>query len=312
MTCHNTTRMEIVKKHTCNGHKASLYTLAPGRSDRHFLSSGGDGWIVEWDLDEPETGKLLAVVETQVFSMCALPERHLIVAGNMNGGVHWIRYNEPEKTQNIKHHKKGVYDILALDNRILTAGGEGVLSVWDVESARALESFQLSSQALRSIAFYADRNELAVGASDGSIYLLDSQTLELRKVIQKAHASSVFSLAYSPDGRYLLSGGKDAILRIWEVGDFKMMSEQAAHWFTLNHIVFSPDGAFFATASRDKSLKIWDARSFALLKVADAFRGGHINSVNRLLWLPDGLISASDDKSAIVWEFSDTPVAAAP
>ncbi len=289
--------------HTCTGHKAALYALAPGRSPRHFLSAGGDGWIVEWDLDEPETGKLLASVETQVFSMCALPERQLVVAGNMNGGVHWIRYNQPEETRNIQHHQKGVYDIVAMGNRIFTAGGEGMLTSWDIESARAVESYHLSNQSLRCIAYSEQRKEMAVGASDGSIYVLDSDNLALRQVLPKSHTPSVFTVAYSPDARYLLSGGRDAMLRVWDAEDqFRLVSEQPAHWYTLNHIAFSPDGAFFATASRDKTLKIWDTATFALLKVVDTLRdGGHINSVNRLLWLPDGLISASDDRRAMVW-----------
>ena len=291
--------------HTCSGHKAAIYALGPGRSNRHFLSAGGDGWVVEWDLDDPENGKLLAAVETQVFSMCALHDQHLVVAGNMNGGVHWIRYNQPEQSRNVLHHQKGVYDILAIGSRLFTAGGEGILTVWDIESARALESYHLSNQSLRCIAYSKQRNELAVGASDGSIYLLDSDNLALRRVLAQSHQPSVFTLVYSPDGRYLLSGGRDAMLRIWDVADdFRLVSEQAAHWYTLNHIVFSPDGAFFATASRDKTLKIWDASTFSLLKVIDTLRdGGHINSVNRLLWMPEGLVSASDDRSVKVWNF---------
>jgi WD40 repeat protein len=289
--------------HTCTGHKAALYALAPGRTSRHFLSAGGDGWVVEWDLDDPENGKLLAAVETQVFSMCALHDQQLVVAGNMNGGVHWIRYNQPEETRNIKHHQKGVYDIAAIGGRVFTAGGEGVLTAWDMESARAVESYHLSNQALRCIAYCERSNEIAVGASDGSVYLLDSDTLALRQVLLKAHTPSVFTVAYSPDGRYLLSGGRDAMLRVWDIQNgYRMLSEQAAHWYTVNHIVFSPDGALFATASRDKTLKIWDTATFSLLKVVDTLRdGGHINSVNRLLWLPACLISASDDRRAMIW-----------
>jgi WD40 repeat protein len=288
--------------HTCSGHKAALYTLAPGRSPRHFLSAGGDGWIVEWDLDDPETGHLLASVDTQIYSMYAMPERNLVLAGNMNGGVHWIRYDRPELTRNVLHHKKGVYDIKVIGDRVLTAGGEGLLTVWDLETGHAQESYHLSNQSLRTIAYSAEREELAVGASDGSIYLLNSETLGLKKVLTGAHEPSVFSLAYTPDGRHLLSGGRDAILRIWKTEDFLPISEQPAHWYTVNHILFSPDGDFFATASRDKTVKIWDAQTFSLLKVLDTIRdNGHINSVNRLLWLPGSLISASDDRSVKIW-----------
>jgi WD40 repeat protein len=294
--------MKIEKIHTCTGHRAAIYALAPGKDERHFLSAGGDGWVTEWSLDDPETGRLVASVETQIFSLYSLPGGR-IVAGNMNGGVHWIDKENPEKTLNIQHHQKGVYDILAVGEWVFTIGGDGILTRWDLEKGSSIESFQLSNQALRAIAFSETRNEIAVSASDNSIYILDLETLELKKTLKNAHANSVFTVAYSPDNRHLLSGGRDAMLRVWDLEhDFQLVSEQAAHLFTVNHIVFSPDGKLFATASRDKTLKIWDAGTFQLLKVVDTIRyGGHIHSVNRLLWLPDCLVSCSDDKTVMLW-----------
>jgi WD40 repeat protein len=294
--------MTIKKIHPCTGHRAAIYALAPGKDGRHFLSAGGDGWVTEWNLDDPETGQLVASVETQIFSLCTLNPNRL-VAGNMNGGVHWIDRENPDKTLNIQHHQKGVYDILAAGEWVFTVGGEGILTRWNLEKGSSVESFQLSNQALRAIAFSEKRKELAVGASDNSIYLLDVETFELKQTLKAAHTNSVFTVAYSPDGRHLLSGGRDAMLRVWDLeNEFQMVSEQAAHLFTVNHIVFSPDGQLFATASRDKTLKIWDAHTFQLLKVVDTIRyGGHIHSVNRLLWLPDCLISCSDDRTVMLW-----------
>lgn len=297
--------MQIQRLHACTGHRAALYALARGRDDQHFLTAGGDGWVVEWSLDDPETGKLVANTETQIFALCTLTDRNRIVAGNMNGGLHWILRDEPERTRNVQHHHKGVYDMLELGSCLFTAGGDGLLTRWDLETARTLESLQLSPQALRALAYSEKRGEIAVGASDHHIYILDAASLALKHTVKNAHKNSVFTLAYTPDGTRLLSGGRDAALNIWTVGDWQPAPETlevAAHLFTLNHIAFSPDGKLFATASRDKTLKIWDAATFTLLKVVDTIReGGHINSVNRLLWLPGGLVSASDDRTAMIW-----------
>lgn len=294
--------MKIEKTHTCTGHRAAIYALAAGKDERHFRSAGGDGWVVEWNLDDPETGRLVASVENRIFSLCTLDSRRMI-AGNMDGGVHWIDRDFPEATRNIQHHRKGVYDILPLGEWVFTAGGDGMLTRWNMEKGSSVESFQLSAQALRAIAFSPERRELAVGASDHAIYLLDADTLELKRTLSGAHTNSVFTLAYTPDGRHLLSGGRDAMLRVWATDeDYRLVSEQAAHLFTINHINFSPDGRLFATASRDKTLKIWDAATFQLLKVVDTLRyGAHINSVNRLLWLPDCLVSCSDDRTLMLW-----------
>ena len=298
--------LHIEKIHTCSGHNAALYALAEGRSDRHFLSAGGDGWVVEWDLDEPEAGKLIASVETQCFSLCQLSDRNRIVAGNMNGGLHWIDRPSPELTRNVQHHKKGVYALESINEWLFSAGGDGFLTRWDAANARTVESLQLSHQALRSIAVSDKRGELAIGGSDWSIYFLDTETLAVRRILKNAHTNSVFTLAYSPDGQYLLSGGRDAMLRVWDLeNDCALRSEQPAHLYTINHLTYSPDGSLFVTASRDRTLKIWDAQTFELLKVVDTLRyGGHTRSVNRLLWLPDCLVSCGDDKLAMLWKIT--------
>ncbi len=296
--------MYVTKVHTCTGHRSALYALAPGRDERHFLSAGGDGWVVEWSLDDPETGHLLASVETQVFSLLHLPERNLLVAGNMNGGVHWIDWNDPSRTRNVQHHRQGVYDLVVVGEWLYSAGGDGLLTRWSVAEGRTVESVQLSNRPLRALAYSPLRQELAVGASDGSIYLLDEATLAVRRILANAHLPSAFTVVYSPDQKKLLSGGRDALLRVWDLEqEAPLLLEMPAHRFTLNHLVFSPDAQLFATASRDKTFKIWDSLTCELLKVVDTLRyGGHINSVNRLLWLPGCLVTASDDRTAMIWE----------
>ncbi len=297
------------KKAQLTGHNASIFALGKGPQADSFFSGAGDGWIVRWSLNDPEMGRLAARVDTQVFSLLYLPEWNRVVAGNMNGGLHWIQLDEPEKTRNIGHHKKGVFDILRIGPYVYTAGGKGLLTRWGAAEARSLESIQLSNQSLRCLAYCPRRNELAAGASDQAIYFLDADSLEVRLRLPNAHDNSVFTLQYTPDGAHLLSGGRDAMLKVWELdGGPALHSARPAHWYTINSIAFHPEGRWFATGSRDRAIKLWDAQSFQLLKVLDASRdGGHINSVNRLFWHPyhNYLISASDDRSMIVWEVEE-------
>jgi hypothetical protein len=294
----------MVTPFTCTGHRAAVYTLAATDDTEKFLSAGGDGWIAEWNLRAPENGQLIARTEGQLFSLLHLPGQRRLVAGDMNGGVHWIDLEHPECTRGIQHHQRGVFDLKLSPPWVLSAGGEGMLTRWEANTARTVESIHLTHRPLRALALAPQRHEIAVGASDASIYLLDSDTLDVRHTIINAHVPSVFTVAYAPDERYLLSGGRDAMLRVWDLSTDPpaLVSEQPAHWFTLNHITWSPDGRHFATASRDKTVKIWDGATFRLLRVLDPVRdGGHVNSVNRLLWLPQALLSASDDRTVKIW-----------
>lgn len=296
--------MQIQKKHTCTGHNAAIYALCAGLQPHQWLSAGGDGWVVTWDQSDPETGRLLASVETQVFSLLALYDHNTVVAGNMNGGVHWINISHPEQTRNIQHHQKGVYDLKQVENHVFSVGGDGILTRWDAQTGRALESLHLSNKSLRCLAHSAERNELAVGASDSNIYLLDAGTFAIKEVLKKAHDPSVFCLLYTPGGNQLFSGGRDAMLRLWNLETNTPTGAWPAHRYTLNALVYSPDRKYLATASRDRTIKVWDAQTVELLKVIDTIRyGGHVNSVNKLLWMNEGLISCSDDRTMVMWEF---------
>lgn len=306
--------LQIEKIAQLTGHNAAVFALGKDHAEDTFLSGAGDGWIVRWNLNEPENGRLIAKVDTQVFSLFLLPERSTVVVGNMNGGVHWVDLEQPERTRNIAHHQKGVFAIVPYQSYILTAGGQGMLTKWNRATGQALESIQLSNQSLRSLAVSTARDEIAVGSSDNAIYLLDAPTLQIRHKIPAAHDNSVFSLAYRPDDAVLLSGSRDAHLKAWDLeGAPRCVDDKPAHWFTINSIAFSPCGRWFATGSRDKTVKIWDTNTFKLLKVLETIRDkGHLNSVNRLFWSAhhDYLISASDDRSMIIWKASLAKTAA--
>lgn len=299
--------MPIHKQAQLTGHNASVFALSPYQQADSFLSGAGDGWIVHWNFEQPDLGRLIAKVDAQVFSLSYLPKLHIIVAGDMNGGVHWVYPNEDGRTKDIAHHQKGVFGILAKGDHLITIGGGGVVTLWDPTQARTLESIQLSNQSLRSIDYSPQREEIAIGASDNSIYLLNADDFTVRDKIVDAHSNSVFSVKYTPDGSTLLSGGRDALLKSWsfENDSPTCMASIPAHWFTINSIAFHPEGQLFATASRDKTIKIWNSQGLELQKVLEMQRdGGHLNSVNRLLWLPyqNTLVSASDDRSMILWK----------
>ncbi len=293
-------KLSIQKKAQFTGHNASIYALTLGANAGTFLSAGGDGWVVEWDIENPDLGKLVAKTESQIFSLQHFHHRNLIAAGNMEGGIHWISTKEQVDIKNIAHHEQGIFSILPLGAFALSAGGLGKLTKWNLDRIATQETLHLSSTSLRSIV--ADEHKIVVGSSDQSIYILDHD-LGMLQTIQTAHDNSVFSVALHPNGKNIISGGRDAQLKVWNENG-KNIHSQNAHWFTINDIKFNPNGKIFATASRDKTIRIWDAENYTLLKELNTIKnGGHINSVNRLMWLNEQhLLSASDDRSIILWE----------
>ena len=117
----------------------------------------------------------------------------------------------------------------------------------------------------------------------------------------------VTSLQYSPDGKYLISGSRDAQLNIWDCNGYILHKTIPAHLFAIYSIAWHPYKDVFATSARDKTIKLWDS-SFNLVKTLSIDKGYpmHRLSVNKIAWDPNNgyLISVSDDKLVMIWSYS--------
>jgi WD40 repeat protein len=310
----------VSKLHTFTGHKDCVYTLEKSAHGHIFFSGAGDGMVVKWDLQAPEQGKLLAKVSASVYAIHYDISRNQLIVGQNYEGIHRINLENkegvasvetaPVETDSVKLTEAAIFDIATWNGKIFVGDGNGVITVVDAETLGVIKRIRASKARARAMAVHPHRQELAAGYSDNTIRIVDLNSLKVKQVIE-AHKNSVFTLCYSPDYRMLLSGSRDAHLKIWNVDENYTLQEAiVAHMYTINHISFSPDGKYFVTCSMDKSVKIWDARHFKLLKVIDKARyAGHGTSVNRTLWpayaTEDGkysIISASDDRTISMWD----------
>lgn len=302
--------LQLHKKHHFTGHQNAIYALAPGRKPHTLLSAAGDGIIAEWDVVNGGDAQMVARVPTQVFSLTHMPVYELVVAGQMNGGLHVMNTRTHKEIRHLAKHTQSIfyqwYD--EHRDRLIVAGGDGLLSVWSVPDFKLLHAFPLSENHLRYIAPSPDGKCLAVACSGNYIHLLDAHTYQVKQQ-WSAHENSVFSLAFL-DGNTLISGSRDAFLKVWQQQDeFTLSHAIPAHLFTVNDLAVIPEWNLFASAGRDKHIKLWDATTFALLKVIDNEKNdGHLHSVNRLMWLAEEhlLVSAGDDKNIMVWSISKT------
>ncbi|MEO1652297.1 MAG: WD40 repeat domain-containing protein [Bacteroidota bacterium] len=298
-------KLNVQKKGSLVGHKDCLYTLSPDQNPRYFYSSGGDGMVVRWDLAQPEIGDLIIKVDNSVYALATIPQRNQMLVGHNYDGVHLIDLEQKKEITSVKLTDAAIFDLAIWENTILVAGGDGVVIVLDYPSLAVRKHLKASDKSARSISINPIERAFAVGYSDHHIRVFGLKDLDLHHHIP-AHTNSVFTVCYSPDGKYLLSGSRDAHLKSWSVEQQYGLAESVvAHMYAINHITFDQSGRYFASCSMDKSIKVWDYAQFKLLKVIDKGRhAGHGTSVNKLFWSPfeNLLVSASDDRQVAVWD----------
>ena len=76
----------------------------------------------------------------------------------------------------------------------------------------------------------------------------------------RGHNDWVNAVAFSPDGKYVVSGSKDRTIRLWNVASGQTLGEPwHGHEGMVNAVTFSPDGKTIVSTSEDNTLRFWDA-----------------------------------------------------
>lgn len=293
------------KKMVFPGHTGPVYTITKGIHAGEILSGSSDQRIGSWDLRTGQPAGFNALMPTHILALLTIPSSQTIVAGTSGGTVHFL---DPENRREIKAEKQfdaQVFDLAlsAKHNLLLASSGDGRVIVSDATSFEKLRTLQLGNEKVRSIAVHPDEDSVAIASSTGSVHIFSLPGMQETHQFH-AHGLAANVACWHPQGHYLLTGGRDAHLNVWNAkNNFHLLQSIAAHNYAIYSIAFSPDGKYFATASRDKTVKIWDAEDQQLLlRINKEKQDGHINSVNKVLWTEEGLVSTGDDRAVILWE----------
>ena len=149
-------------------------------------------------------------------------------------------------------------------------------------------------------------NRLAVVPASADIVTIPLRTF-------KGQMAGVNSVAFSPDGKIILTGSSDSTAVLWDVASGRALQTFSGHPFDVFSVAFSPDGKTILTGGADQTAALWDVASGAKLRTFNfigvrIFRNSHsyLDAVNSVAFAPNGkaILTGSADNTAKLWDIS--------
>lgn len=157
-----------------------------------------------------------------------------------------------------------------------------VITPQNAQESKELAVYEGNIYPINSIDVSPDDNLLAIGSTDGNIYIWSMTDRDTRELI--GHEDPITDVEFSPDGRFLASSSADRTVRIWELEtrlEIQNIEVESIDW--VNSVSFSPDEQFVAYTSGG-NLWIWNVNGLSPRVISDECCSGIYDAI----FSPDG------------------------
>jgi WD40 repeat protein len=213
------------------GHSGSVDSLAVSSDGRWALTGSSDETARLWDL---ATGKEILRLEGYSEALTSPPKPFKAFP---------TTFSLSALGKGLKgEHSKRLYSVaLSPDGRLaLTGSDDNTARLWDLATGKEIRRLEGYSHPAEPI------------PDDTKLADLDAVRERL------APYKRIYSLAFSPDGRWALTGSEDKTARLWEVATGKEIGRLEGHLGSVLSVAFSPDGRLAFTGSDDNTVRLWD------------------------------------------------------
>jgi WD40 repeat protein len=235
-------------------------------------------------------------------------ELHAIV-GTEKGFIYRLKLSDFSKMLLKETHTSSVLSVVypkGTSDKFITSSLDGSLRLWDVNDYIAITRCAVFSQGYPTCSDLTD--EIIVsGWSDCKIRAFRVDNGEPIWAIDNAHKGGVSCIQLSSNLKFIISGGNEGDVRIWEIKSREMISHLKEHTSKVTGIKILSDNVHAISCSRDRSLLLWDLKAEKRL-ISIQQRMGGINSM-ALNNSEDSLLTVGQERRVCYWTFkSPTPI----
>jgi WD40 repeat protein/tetratricopeptide (TPR) repeat protein len=292
------------------GHEGRINTLAFSSDGRRLaVGSSGDRAVCVWETVPGFLVRTLGAHKSAVKRLAFSPDGSRLASGDRDGTIFVAGTGTTVKPRKFGAHPQDIHSLAFSSDskRLFSCSRNRAVAVWDASSGGLLRSLKSSKQGRSGHrgAFNPDGSRL-VEAYGLAIQLWNADNGSLLRTFE-GHSKAVACVAFSPDGKSMISGGQDGAIRQWDALTNTLIRTFERHPGAQNSVEsvsFSPDGKLLASCCWTR-IRVWNTTTGTLLRTLNAPKdqSKRINQINCVAFSPDGkrLAAGHDNKMVRVW-----------
>lgn len=297
------TRSGDLKTNRIN-HQATVYAAAFSVDGRFVITGSRDRTLQQSWISTGRTIKAFEGRSSRTHSVIFSPDGRLLLS-SMRGQVNcWdmttgrlrqifkadLYKDDPETRYKDTHHLSMYPNSIGFspDGRLVVSlGFDGTYHAWNLATGKEIKAPERYATKLSTVSYSPDKRYYARGTRE--IIVRDTRDDHVVKKLW-GHQKWITALAFSPDGRSILSGDEGGNLILWNVRWGNAVKKLHGHSAAITSIDFSEAGRFVATGSWDNTCRVWNvATGQEIVKMIASPDGEWITST------PDGFYTNSPE-----------------
>ena len=275
-------------------------------------------WRIEEEnkslIQEPE--KNFTANQGMILSLAASADG-MIAIGGSDGTIH-LSHSTAEVSPILQGHTNWVNSIAfsSKQKKLVSASNDGTIRLWDLSDSFSSTKVEYENafpwDNVHAVAFNPNSNEFSI-AHKNFVKVFNKEDNRVKQKFEHPLSKQyivepVNSIAYSPDGKTIISASDDKTLRLWDLEGNKSPIVFRGHEDSVTSVAFSPNGKTIVSGSKDNTLRLWNLQGNQLQVFQwhkeSTDKAGNKGGVNSVAFSPDGktIVSGADDKTLLLWD----------